>query len=355
MADDLGERTELPTPRRLTEARNRGQVAKSQDLSAAVDLIGGFLLIIALAGMLASGFAKVMQRVLAGEAPGDPVRAEALVDTIRWAAGEAAMMGIPFLLLMGLVAFIGQITQVGVLFTLYPLKPKGDRLNPIAGLKRMFSRRNLVKTLVNAIKLTLVLLVLSGVLYFQVTRLSSLPSLPLWMAVDQAARLIVELCLWLLLVLLVLGLIDYFYQKWQHQQDLKMTKHDVKDERRQMEGDPEMKAHRFRFAQQIAMQRIQNAVPKADVVVSNPTHYAVALGYDARTMHAPKVVAKGADFLALRIRQVARMHGVPVVERPPLARALYGGVEVGQEIRPEHYEAVAEILAFVYRMENRAA
>ncbi len=355
MAEDMGERTERPTTRRLSEARNRAQVAKSQDLSAAIDLICGFLLILALSGMLASGFAKVMQRVLSNEAIGDPLSADQVQDTFLWAMGEAAMLVVPFLLLMGAAALIGQVSQVGLLLTLYPLKPKGDRLNPLAGLKRMFSRKNLVKTGVNALKLCLVLLVIVAVVHVQSHRIVSLPLLPLWMAVEQSARLLVELCLWLLLVLLVLGIIDYVYQKWQHQQDLKMTKHDVKDERRQMEGDPEMKAHRFRFAQQIAMQRIQQAVPKADVVVSNPTHFAVALGYESDSMRAPRVLAKGADLMALRIRQVAQMHGVPVVERPPLARALFAGVEVGQEIRPEHYEAVAEILAFVYRMENRAA
>ena len=355
MADDLGERTEKPTTRRLSEARNRGQIAKSQDLSAAIDLIVGFLLILALSGMLASGFAKVMQRVLSGDAIGDPLTANEVKDTILWAMGEAAMLAIPFLLLMGAGALVAQVSQVGLLFTLYPLKPKPDKINPLAGLKRMVSRKNLVKTGVNAVKLILVLGVIVLVVSMQARRIVSLPMLPLWMVVEQSARMLAELCLWLLLVLLVLGIIDYVYQKWQHQQDLKMTKHDVKDERRQMEGDPEMKAHRFRFAQQIAMQRIQQAVPKADVVVANPTHFAVALGYESESMRAPRVVAKGADLMALRIRQVAQMHGVPVVERPPLARALFAGVEVGQEIRPEHYEAVAEILAFVYRMENRAA
>lgn len=355
MADDLGERTEMPTQRRLTEARGRGQVAKSQDLSAAIDLVGGLLLVIALSGVFAAGFAKVMQRVLSGEAPGDVVRAETLVDTIRWAAGEAASLAAPFLLLMAVVALIGQISQVGLLFTLYPVKPKLDRMNPISGIKRMFSRRNLVKTGVNAIKLAVVLAVICGLISMRARQIVSLPMLPVWMGVERAGLIIIEACIWLIALLVILGIIDYIFQRWQHKQDLKMTKHDVKDERRQMEGDPEMKAHRFKFAQQIALQRIQHAVPKADVVVSNPTHFAVALGYEAEAMRAPKVLAKGADFLALRIRQLAQMHGVPIVERPPLARALYAGVEVGQEIRPEHYEAVAEILAFVYRMEHRAA
>ncbi len=159
----------------------------------------------------------------------------------------------------------------------------------------------------------------------------------------------------LLALLLTIGLIDFFYQKWQHGQDLKMTKHEVKDERRSMEGDPKLKSKRFQMAREIALQRINSAVPKADVIITNPTHYSVAIRYDAATMKAPKVVAKGVDYLAMRIREVGRTHSIPIVERPPLARGLYASVEVGQEVSPEFYQAIAEILAFVYRLETQAA
>jgi flagellar biosynthetic protein FlhB len=152
--------------------------------------------------------------------------------------------------------------------------------------------------------------------------------------------------------MLIIGVADYMYQRWQYTQDLKMTRHEVTDERKSMEGDPEIKARRFRMARQMALQRVNQAVPKADVIVTNPTHFSVALRYDAETMAAPRVVAKGVDFLAMRIRQIAMTHGVPIVERPPLARALYYGVEVGRDVPAEHYQAVAELLAYVYRLDE---
>jgi flagellar biosynthetic protein FlhB len=163
------------------------------------------------------------------------------------------------------------------------------------------------------------------------------------------------LALRILAVLLVLALIDFSYQRWKHSEDMKMTKQQVKDEMKQTEGDPEVKRRRMRMQQQIAMQRISSAVPQADVIVTNPEHISIAIQYDADRMHAPKVVAKGADFIAIRIRQIATRHGVPIVERKPLARALYRDVGVGQEIPPDFYSAVAEVLAYVYRLSGRQA
>jgi len=162
------------------------------------------------------------------------------------------------------------------------------------------------------------------------------------------------LALWLAVILLLIGIIDWLYQRWQHKEDLKMTKQQVKDERRSMEGDPQVKGRRLRMMRDILVQQIQANVPVADVVVTNPTHFAVALRYDTETMRAPRVVAKGGDYMAQRIRLVAASAGVPIIERPPLARGLYFGTEVGQEISPVYYEAVAEILAYVYRLDNEA-
>ena len=155
------------------------------------------------------------------------------------------------------------------------------------------------------------------------------------------------------MVLLVLGLLDYAFQRWQHEKDLRMSKQEVKEDMKRMEGDPLVKQRRTRIARQLALQRIGQAVPKADVVVTNPTHFSVALKYDSKTMTAPKVVAKGADFLAMRIRQIALANGVPLVERKEIAQALYKSVEVGQEVPPQLYNAVAEVLAYVYRLGGR--
>jgi len=170
-----------------------------------------------------------------------------------------------------------------------------------------------------------------------------------------ALAMALRVALWTLAVLLILGIIDWAYQKWQHNQDLKMTRHEVKDERRASEGDLETKARRLRFARSLMVQRLQHDVPKADVVVTNPTHFSVALKYESGEMSAPRVVAKGADEMAMRIRYIAKTHGVPIVERPPLARALFKDVPVGKEIPAHHYQAVAEVLSYVYRLEGKAA
>ncbi|MDX2130572.1 MAG: flagellar biosynthesis protein FlhB [Planctomycetota bacterium] len=353
MAEELGEKTEAPTSRRLAEAREHGQVAKSQDLVAAIDLIAGTILIVLIGAFVASSMAEIMRRSLDEADAGLDIGAlyQLLTDgAIRGATAVAPVLGVAFV-----VGALAHLAQVGLVFSSRALQPKLDRLDPIAGFGRVFGKRNLGKAIINTLKLLLVAgaswLVLRGL----VGEVVGLPRLGLGGALGVLGDAILSLVIVLLTVLLVLGLIDYFYQRWQHMQDLKMTKDAVKDERRSMEGDPKVKAARFRMAREIALQRINQAVPNAEVVVTNPTHFAVALRYDEDTMRAPRVVAKGADYLAMRIRQVAGLHRVPIVERPPLARALYAGCEVGQEVPPELYQAVAEVLAFVYRLEQEAA
>ncbi len=355
MAEDLGEKTEQPTQHRLMDARRRGRVAKSTDLSAAVDLLGAIIVLIAVGGLLLRGMSTLVRRLLEGETLGHALTLESMTDGAKWAAWQGVLVVVPVLLLMFVVAAVGQVMQVGLLFSPEPLRPKLERLNPIAGLKRMFSKRNLVKTVVNSGKLVLVVAISWIVIVRWMPRLVGLAALEPVPGMLLLARAAAELALWLVFLLLVLGVIDFMYQKWQHSQDLRMTKQEVKDERRSMEGDPQMKGRRMRLMRQIAMQRIQAAVPDADVVVTNPTHFAVALKYDAESMGAPRLIAKGADYMAVRIRHVAAANRVPIVERPPLARAIYYGVEVGREIPPHLYEAVAEILAYVYRLEGRAS
>jgi flagellar biosynthetic protein FlhB len=353
MAEDLGERTEQPTGRRLGEARERGQVAKSQDLTAATDLIAAVVMIAAGGGAALAVFAGMMRRVLDGQTAGGWLDATSIRTTVVWVGLQGAKVLVPGLLILMAMGLLAQIVQVGWHVSTEPLAPKLTRLNPFAGIGRIFSTRNLAKTGVNSVKLVLVGIVATILIYKMLPAIAALPALEMLPALYKTARMGLDLAIWLLAVLLLLGLIDYFYQRWQHTKDLRMTRQEVKEERRSMEGDPEMKARRFRMARELAMHRIQQAVPKADVVVTNPTHFAVALQYDQANMRAPKVVAKGADLLALRVRQVAAAHGVPIVERPPLARGLYWGVEVGREIDPEFYEAVAEVLAYVYRLKPK--
>ncbi|MEZ6318026.1 MAG: flagellar biosynthesis protein FlhB [Phycisphaerales bacterium] len=353
MAEELGERTEQPTARRLTEARNRGQIPKSTDLSSAVVLFAAVVLVAMGVGWIGERFVIVLRTLLDFERDSNALNPAGITPAAKLAAWQLAVIMIPVLALAFVVAYLSHFIQVGWLITFKPIEPKIENLSPLKGIKRIFGLRGQVKTVTNTLKL--VVMVVVAVLAIA-ARLPAIAAMPR-MAPDQAMRLIgkmgIELALILVVLLLLIALIDFLYQRWQHTRDLRMTKQEVKDERRSMEGDPQLKGRRFRMYQQIVMQQIAAAVPQADVVITNPTHFAVAVRYDPESMAAPKVVAKGADELAARIRNLATLNEVPMVSRPPLARALYWGVEVGQAISPEHYEAVAEILAYVYRIDQR--
>lgn len=350
MAEDLGERTEEATPRKLQQAREQGQLAKSTDLSSALDLSFALIGIVVLGSLTMTGLASVMRRAFEdAEAFIDP----ASVGPVLRATFRDGVIAILPLLGVALVgALISQYLQVGFLFTTKPLEPKFDRLNPVTGFGRLFQRRNLVKTIVNSVKLFAVVMIAYWVLSNDAHKLVMLAQMSALGAMKMIGQLAAKLAIVLLATMILIGAADYFYQRWQFQRDQRMSKDDVKDERRSMEGDPDIKAKRFRMARQIALQRLNSAVPKADVIITNPTHFAVAIKYDQKKERAPIVVAKGADEMAHRIRQIAMIHQVPIVERPPLARALYAGVKVGQEISPEFYQAVAEILAYVYRLDR---
>jgi flagellar biosynthetic protein FlhB len=353
MADEMGERTEQPTPKKISDARNKGNLAKSLDLAAAINLSMALLLIWFFGGYIVRGLTEIMARAL-----GDPTLATfTALDGWRqvgqWAAVRAVWILVPFMALLWVTAYLVQLHQVRLLWTLEPLKAKLERLNPVSGVKKLFSRKNLVKTLVNIAKLTIAMAVVALVVRAHAQEIAGLPALGAVEALTVVGRHVLETALYLLAVLLIIGLIDWYYQKWQHLQDLRMTKQEVKDEQKSNDGNPEVKARRMRIAREIALQRARNEVPKADVVVTNPTHFAVALRYDAQRMAAPVVVARGEDWMAFRIREIAAAHGVPIVEKPALARALYATVKVGQMVRPELFEAVAEVLAYVYRLSQR--
>lgn len=354
MAEDLGEKTEEPTPKRLSEARSEGRVAKSADLTAAVLLSFAVLLLTLYSRTLFFTAQAILREALSSSLASDAT-VEGALEFAAFAFVRAGALVAPALLLVAAGALVVQYLQVGWLLTLKPLKPKLSQLNVVNGFKKLFNKRSAVKLAVNLAKLavvgTLAWVVASGAWPSVV----ALPTLHTKAALVEALRILLRLAIWLLVAMFVIGVIDFIYQKWQHRQDLKMTKQEVKDERKASEGDTETKGRRLKMARDLLLQRLQVDVPRADVVVTNPTHFAVALRYDAQTMRAPRVLAKGADHVAIRIRLIAAAHRVPIVERPPLARALYYAVEPGQEVPVEHYEAVAEVLAYVYRLEGRAA
>ncbi len=346
------DRTEPATPRRREEARERGQVARSADLSSAAVLLTAVLGLRFAGRPLIEGLFASTSGVLGGLGGigDDP---SAVMDHFG-ALFAAVLMGfLPFagIVLAGSIAV--NLAQTGFLFTAEPLKPDLDRVNPISGLMRLFSMRSLARLLGGLLKLAIVGLVVGATIWSERGGLAELSGRGVEQASGVAVDLMQSLSLRAAIALFVLALFDYGFQKWRYELDLRMTKHEIREELKRFEGDPKIKERRRSIQRRIALQRMMAGVPEATVVITNPTHLAVAVRYE-QSMPEPVVVAKGADQMALRIRETAMEHGVPIVERKELARALYAGVEVGQAVPSALYKAVAEIIAYVYRLKGFA-
>ncbi|HEY8495581.1 MAG TPA: flagellar biosynthesis protein FlhB [Limnochordales bacterium] len=346
------EKTEAPTPRRREQARQRGQVARTGELGTALVLLAGFGAAAALAGSAGRALLNLTKYYLeqAGAWRPDPGSLQTL---FMYVVLQAALVVGPLMLVAALVGAFSQIVQVGFVVSGEPLKPRLDRINPIAGLQRIFSRRALVDLVRSVAKVAVV----GWIAYREVRNaLAMLPDLlrvPLGDAVALVGQVVLRTGLWIGGALLLIAAADYLFQRNEYERQLRMSRQELKEELKQTEGDPQVRARIRQRQRQLASRRMMQAVPTADVVVTNPVHLAVALKYDAISMSAPVVVAKGAGLLARRIKELAEEHGVPVVEDVWLARALYHGVEIGQEIPVELYRAVADVLAFVYRMRAR--
>lgn len=350
--DDAGEKSEAPTPRRRQEARDQGQAAKSQDLTAAVALLGAMVILnFAAPGMLRN-FVNLTQAML-GYQGSDAVTRDSMAPLALLAASVLAKTAAPVCIAFMLVAVLATLAQVGLLFSFDPITPKLSKIDPIAGMGKVFSMQSLMRLFTSLFKVILIGAVAFLTIRSWIAQIINMSSLDYLAIVGLAGELVFTLGIRLALVLLVIAIIDYIYQRYRHEQGLRMTKHAVKEELRRMEGDPLVRERRKRVARQLATQRMQAAVPNADVVVTNPTELAIAIKYDPDTMAAPKVVAKGAELIAKRIRELAVAHAVPIVQRKPLAQTLYRTVDVGQEIPPALYKAVAEILAYVYELSGK--
>jgi len=351
MAESGGEeKTEQPTQRRRDEAREEGNIPKSQDLTAAVSLLAAVVLLDLFGMRIMTGLKQSLVASLTAQHTSNPTQLGEFPALLRYAGhllNESVMLLMLCIMLAGVVALVG---QVGFVITPKPLQPSFSKLSPIKGVINLFNLRALMRLVMSLGKILLIAAVAAFAIWRDLPWILHLGRLSVAGAFFGAAEMVYHLALQIVALLLILAIIDYVYQRWQHEQDLKMTKKEVKDEMKRMEGDPMVKQRRSRVAKQLAQQRQAQEVPDSDVVVTNPTHLAVALKYDSSTMQAPKVVAKGADHMAMRIRRIAAEHEIPIVERKPLAQALYQHIEVGNEIPPEHYAAVAEILAYVYRV-----
>ena len=352
MAEQSGEKSFDPTPHRREQAREKGQVAYSQDLGSAILLLAGAGLLWFLGGGLAQVMAKTTERLLLE--PIDMLADEStLLSSSTALFMEIGAVLLPLLALLMLAAWATSVSQVGFLFVPSKLALDANRLNPISGLQRIFSPQGFMRLGFGLFKVLVVALVSFGVLWNrgpQVLEASDLETIEL---ASLIADVSFSTVFWVGSALLVLALADLAFQRWKHEQDLKMTAQEMKEEMKNLQGNPEVAARRRQVQRQMAMARLGDSVPQADVVVTNPTELAIALRYDIDNMAAPIVVAKGAGVIAQRIRMLALENDVPIVERKPLARLLYKEVEVDQPVPAETYGAVAEVLAYVYQLKGK--
>lgn len=346
------EKTEPATPKRREDTRKKGKVAKSMELNSAFILVFGLLILFFGGTTLAARLAVIARDVFASASVLDVTPASVhrgVVDGV----GTLGLVLAPIVGALMMIGLTASYAQVGFLFSLEPMQPRWEKLNPIKGIQKLFaSRRSLVEMLKNLLKIGIVALVA----YFSVEGIMEEALTVMDGDVESILGFMggasVGLGLKTGLTFLVLAVFDFLYQRHEYERELRMTKQDVKEEGKELEGDPLIKSRIRTIQRQIAYKRMMQEVPKATVVVTNPTHVAVALKYDAAKMSAPKVVAKGAELIAGKIKELAVVHSVPIVEDAPLAQALYKTVDIGDEIPEKLFQAVAQLLAHIYRLKN---
>jgi flagellar biosynthetic protein FlhB len=345
---DDTERSEEPTQKRLDDALRRGDVAKSQEVNTWFVLAGATLILLSFSGTMSSGVTALLGGLLAN-AHQIPVDGRGLLHLLQaLALGTIAAVALPFALLM-LAATIGNMVQHRLVWSAEALKPKLSKISPAAGFKRLFSKIALANFIKGLIKLTLIGAVMAVILWPKRHQLDGLVTMDPAVVLPLTKTLSLEMLGTVVAILAIVAAADYLFQYRQWYERQKMSVRELKEEFKQTEGDPAIKAKIRQLRQNRARKRMMAAVPKASVIITNPTHYAIALQYD-RGMNAPLCLAKGIDNIALKIREVAAEHNIPVVENPPLARALHATVEIDQEVPPEHYRAVAEVIGYVMRL-----
>lgn len=350
--DEFGEKTEQPTDRRRQEARQKGNVARSTDLNAAGLMLAVAACLFFFGASLLQTLGRLMQVFLSEPAWTQADRMFVFQQAVRVSEVLAAEV-LPVMLVMAATALALNILQVGFLFAPDALQPKLSRLSPMEGFKRIFSIRALVKLAVSLGKLAVLVTIAGWWITWQLPGfLNSMGTEPGELAL-QIKSSTTGLAFALALALVLLALLDFGFQKWKHEQDLKMTKHEIREEMKQMDGDPHIRQRRREAHRKLAEAREVQQAADADVVITNPTEIAVALKYDPQKTPAPMVLAKGMGPIAARIRQIAAENGIPIIERKPLARALYRDVKVGQMIPVDMYEVFVEIMAYVYRLTGR--
>ena len=352
-----GEKTEPATPRKLEKAREEGQAPKSQDLDTAVLLLvlfgclkifGGYMMtrLYDMFHVFYGNISDYSREELTG------ARAEGM---LRFGMQEIVLTILPILALAFIGVFVASVVQVKWKVTLKPLQPKPNKINPISGFKRMFSKDKLFDLLKAVLKVGILFYVIYTSLKDEWGMIINIYQLDLWSALTLIVNTVLNIAFQIAAVFFVLAFADWWYQKRKFNNDMKMTKQEVKDEYKNTEGNPQIKSQIRRKMSEVSRRRMMQELPEADVVITNPTHLAVALKYDRKEAEAPIVIAKGADYLAARIREVAKENRIEIVENKPLARMLYHNVELGEQIPPELYQMVAEILAYVYNLQGKVS
>jgi flagellar biosynthetic protein FlhB len=348
--DDASQKTEEPSWRKLDEAREKGQVPQSREVTSWFVVIGATASMMLYASQISGTMQHAMYRFFeqAGEMRLDGTFRDALLGTV---SEVAASLAPAFLIMMG-AGLAGPLLQTGMIYAPDKLVPKLSHLSPGEGMKRLLSVRALMEFIKGLLKMGVVAAVVVSVLRPELARMSLMPSLGVAAIGQEIATVSLRLAIAVIAVLTVIAIADFTYQKFSFMKSMRMSKQEVREEYKQMEGNPVFKSKLRQIRTERARRRMMAAVPTASVVITNPTHFAVALQYEVNSAGAPRVVAKGADRIAERIREVAREHKVPIVENPPVARALYAAVEIDDEIPAEQYKAVAEIISYVLRLKG---
>ncbi|WP_246369696.1 flagellar biosynthesis protein FlhB [Saccharibacillus deserti] len=347
-----GEKTEKATPKKRDESRKKGQVAKSQELPGAAILIASIAILMVFGGQFLTVITHLFTDVFT-----DRINMEITIDNVMNMMMqymiEIMKLLAPIFISVVLLAIIASFAQYGLLFASEGLKPQFSKLDPIKGFKNIFALRALVEMFKSLLKMTVIGFLVYSTLQGQLEAISKMHSMSLENILDFASSVTVTLGIKIGAALLVLGVLDFMYQKYEFEKGIRMSKQDIKDEYKKAEGDPMIKGKIRERQRRMAMQRMMQDVPTADVIITNPTHYAVALKYDGTQMQAPEVVAKGQDFVALRIREIAKDNGVLIMENKPLARALFAQAEIGDTVPADLFQAVAEVLAYVYKLKGK--
>ena len=352
-----GEKTEPATAKKLKDAREDGKVTKSKELTAAFDLIVLFLVLKIFISFVGERMVGIFDYVYSRmpdflEINSTGVSSVAASHYMADILLQMLLTMLPFLLFGFVITFLVSVVQVGWKVTGKPLKPDLNKFNPINGFKRIISKDSLFELLKSIIKIAVIFWVAYSRVKNHKEELFILYEIPLNQAIALIGSVIIDTGLYISIVYLVIGFADFAYQKHKFNEDMKMTKQEVKDEFKNTEGDPQIKGRQRRKMQETSQRRMMHDVPKADVVITNPTHLAVAVKYDADVNTAPVVLAKGEEYVAQKIKEVARENNIEIVENKPLARMLYHNVDIGAEIPPELYQAVAEVLAAIYKARN---